>query len=68
MPLREFKCKLGHVTERLLTRAEYDVCNSIRCPKCAICPRGLAYRVDVSRTGTPVLKEGIGGFERPSRD
>lgn len=65
MPLIEFKCENGHVTEQLLSRSDADTRNGIWCPKCQL---ARARRVDFSHTGSPILKRGVGGFHKPSRE
>ncbi len=34
MPLHEFRCLNGHVTERIMTFAESEGLDKIQCPKC----------------------------------
>lgn len=73
MPLLEYKCSLGHVTERLFlssAEAEKSVNQITRCKhikgkeRCGF----IAHRVTVSQTGAPILKSGgAGGFYSPTR-
>ncbi len=80
MPIIEYKCPLQHVTEHIvLSRANADRApHKVRCSHSAQATgRGgfqhpaqcsfLASRVEISTTGAPILKEGVGGFHKPSR-
>lgn len=74
MPLHEYKCPAGHLTERLVSvrdkdepketiQCEHTVKNDDVTPRCGLIAERLA-----PRTGTPILKPGgVGGFYKPSR-
>ena len=66
MPIHEFKCKKGHITEKLfLTFAEAEEIGSayIHCPKCSEYP-ALAARIAFSLPGQAIL---LGeGFYKPA--
>jgi hypothetical protein len=64
IPIREFKCIMGHVTEEILFGQLDEVQTVVLCPRCG----EFAKRQDVSRPGAPILKEGNGGFYKPSRE
>ena len=59
MPLHVYNCKCGHSFERLESIHEEK---PKRCPEC-----GHKASIGVGRTGTPILREGKGGFYRPTR-
>jgi hypothetical protein len=65
MPIREFKCPKGHVTEKILFGAEDKAVLVIMCGKnsreCGL----QARRVDFSRTGAPQFYGE--GFYAPTR-
>jgi hypothetical protein len=62
MPLIEFKCASGHLTERLiLSASEAEKAKSIKC-ECG----ATAKRVEFSLTGAPAFVEGSGGFYKPT--
>jgi putative FmdB family regulatory protein len=66
MPLYEYKCiPEGHVFELFESLGEHEKYNKKNCPQC-----GRKRRVEQvpSRTGTPILKAGKGGFYRPSTE
>lgn len=60
MPLYEYECPNGHRTEKFLSLAEAD--KRIKCPQC-----GKRTERVFSRTGAPILKEGVGGFYSPTK-
>ncbi len=62
MPMLEWKCRLEHVTEKYVA-LERNAAKKLRCPQCGL----TATRVAISQTGTPILKEGRGGFYRPTK-
>lgn len=61
MPLFEYKCPNGHVTEKLFL-GEPDV-DEIACKECG----KTAQRVDISRTSFRLMPGGAGGFHAPSK-
>lgn len=61
MPIYEYQCKAGHVTEKYEPMKQANDC--ILCPECSYQKR--AARI-VSRTGMPILKAGSGGFYKPN--
>jgi hypothetical protein len=77
MPLIEYRCLLGHTTERLFlssAEAEKPVNQFARCKeqrrdlirkkRCNL----IAHRVTASQTGAPILKGGgSGGFYSPTQ-
>ena len=75
MPIYEFMCENGHRTTLVLHISEFK--EETPCVRCRIAQQeGVLKRTRLpvqaklvpSRTGTPILKRGIGGFERPYRD
>ncbi len=67
MPLYEYQCPKGHVTEQIRTLAEFT--ESIDCPRCskARIPAKTTAVLKMSKTGTPILKAGrCGGFYKPN--
>jgi putative FmdB family regulatory protein len=71
MPLYEFKCRNGHAFEQYRTLA--DFAEEFACPTCrrsgrTVQGKAVVAKIVPSRTGTPILKKGCGGFERPTRD
>jgi hypothetical protein len=71
MPIREFKCPDGHVTERILHGESDKTLNEIECEQVLgrttrhFCGKP-AKRIEISTTGTPRLKAGCGGFYSPN--
>lgn len=72
MPVYEYACKNGHRVERILPISEFT--EKVVCEKCTelqhkeVGPyRPVWARLVPSRTGTPILKAGKGGFYKPSR-
>lgn len=60
MPIYEYKCiPFGHVFELFESMGEHERPGKKNCPEC-----GRKRRVEqlVSRTGSPILKQGCGGF------
>jgi len=73
MPVYEFECKNGHRVEQVRSLSEFT--EVIACPECRRLRvaahtdgRIVRARLVPSMTGTPILKAGVGGFERPTRD
>ena len=62
MPLREYRCPHGHVTERILTHAQDEQTPSVPCSNCS----AEAERVEISLTGVTIFAPGCGGFHKPS--
>lgn len=60
MPLREFKCSEGHITEEIL-----DVNNECPHTRCILCGR-VADRIDLSSSSFRLSPGGSGGFYKPS--
>lgn len=63
MPVYEYECKDGHRSERvvqmrLMTQDEPKMTHRCECGKVA--------KLVPSRTGTPILKAGCGGFFKPN--
>jgi putative FmdB family regulatory protein len=58
MPMHQYFCPNGHSFERFEPIHEE---RPKRCPEC-----GRKARLGVGLTGTPVLKEGVGGFYKPT--
>ncbi len=63
MPMLEWKCPLEHLTEKYVS-LERNAAKKLRCSVCGL----TAQRVAFCRTGTPVLRKGIGGFYKPTRE
>ena len=63
-PIREFRCACGYNTERILFGQLDELQVAVCCPECG----KFAKRQDISRPGAPILKEGNGGFYKPSRE
>jgi Zn ribbon nucleic-acid-binding protein len=63
-PIREFECPDGHITEKILFGQSDEIQIVCECTECG----KFAKRQDISRPGAPILKEGSGGFYRPSRE
>jgi len=59
MPMHVYDCPNGHTFEKFEGIHEQG---PLPCPEC-----GKPATLGVGRTGAPVLKEGTGGFYRPSR-
>lgn len=67
MPIREFKCEKGHVTERLLF-GRFELVKSIPCEYCAA--EGeikAADLIEISKTSFRLMPGGAGGFHAPSK-
>lgn len=72
MPIREFKCPKGHITERILNGEEDAKTKVVLCAHTISATRRIkceepAKRVDLSQTAPPVLLAGCGGFYKPTR-
>lgn len=70
MPIREFQCSAGHLTEKILHGALDERTGAILCPHIVDeqpCNRE-ALRLHIpTRTGAPQFVAGCGGFYSPSR-
>jgi hypothetical protein len=67
MPVFEYVCREGHVTERLCTSLAKSP-KTVTCSEClqADGQRRAACRVEFSKTAPPQLKAGNGGFYKPA--
>ena len=66
MPIYEYKClAMSHRFEKYETLAEHEKGGLRHCPGCK---KKRAVKQLPSMTGTPILKRGIGGFHKPSRE
>lgn len=64
MPIFEYRCKADHTTEKLVMPCTGHSSNDeIVCPVC----KRPAYLI-FSKTSAPILKEGSGGFYRPTKE
>lgn len=63
MPVYEYECSYGHRSERVVQMSQIKN-EPVAKMKCLFC-RLMATLVP-SRTGTPILKAGIGGFFKPN--
>jgi putative FmdB family regulatory protein len=64
MPIKEFVCNgCGFEFEVIHLRDSFDGVTSAYCPAC----NQLAPAKEISLTGAPILKSGVGGFHRPTR-
>ena len=65
MPLYEFQCKNGHRIELVVPVADFT--EQVACIKCYDKNKRIVRaKLVPSRTGTPILKRGCGGFHKPS--
>ena len=61
----EYKCKAGHLTTRVVIKPTADEPKeSTRCKGAMDCD--MKATLVPSRTGTPILKRGCGGFFKPN--
>jgi hypothetical protein len=68
MPLLEFKCDKGHITERAVAlRSPEAKKEEICCPACLKEGKVESAFLIFSRTAPPVFVEGCGGFYKPTR-
>ena len=68
MPLLEYKCNAGHLTERAVVAGSVDAKKEeIPCPACLNNGKFESAFLIFSRTAPPILKAGIGGFYKPTR-
>lgn len=63
MPIFEYKCINGHMTERLILHTPDEQDESTKCNHCG----AVATKVDVSRTSFRLMPGGSGGFYSPSK-
>ena len=59
MPVHIYNCPSGHDFER--SETIHDITPK-KCPKC-----GRKAKIGVANTGSPILKEGSGGFYKPTK-
>ena len=69
MPLYEFQCERGHVTEQIRSLSEFT--ERIVCPECTRTKRGrkVSLRMatlKMSQTAPPKFVKGSGGFYAPT--